>query len=172
MDPYIGEIRIFAGTFAPKGWALCNGQLLPVVQHSALYSILGNKYGGDGRTTFALPDLQGRAPMHAGNGNGLTPRSVGEKGGVAEVTLSLNEMPAHRHDVLSAENATEDSPSGAVWSSTDSRSGERVYNDFIGPSMSIASLFAEGGNQPHTNLQPYLGMNFIIALEGVFPPRP
>src|SRR5690606_32829308 len=110
-DPYIGEIRIFAGTFAPRGWAFCHGQLLPVGQYPALYSILGNKYGGDGRTTFALPDLQGRAPMHAGNGNGLTPRVVGEKGGVAEVTLSLNEMPAHRHDVLSAENATEDSPS-------------------------------------------------------------
>lgn len=172
MDSYIGEIRIFAGRFAPRGWALCNGQLLPVQQYTALFSLLGTRYGGDGRTTFALPDLRGRAPMHAGNGNGLTPRSVGEKGGSPAVTLLMNEMPAHRHDVLSAENATEDSPSGAVWSSTDSRSGERVYKDSIGPSMSIASLFAEGGNQPHTNLQPYLGMNFIIALEGVFPPRP
>ncbi len=174
-DPFIGEIRVFGGNFAPKGWALCNGQLMAIVQNTALFSILGTRYGGDGRTTFGLPNLQGSAPMHQGAGPGLTPRSLGEKGGSPYVTLLTSEMPAHTHTPMgdgAAGSATASVATNNVWGSASNRSGSSIYtNDPSRVQMSPMALGVSGGSQPHNNMQPYLGLNFIIALEGIFPPR-
>lgn len=173
MEPFIGEIRIFSGTFAPRGWAFCNGQLLPIVQNTALFSILGTTYGGDGRTTFGLPNLQNRTPMHAGTGSGLTPRNLGEMGGEATTSLTINHLPRHNHPANYASTATQTSPEGAVWAST-SRPEPYVYtsSDAKSSTMSPMGIAPTGGNAPHENRQPFITMNFIIALEGVFPIRP
>lgn len=172
-DQYVAEIRIFTGNFAPTGWALCNGQLLPISQNTALFSLLGTTYGGDGRTTFALPNLQGSAPIHAGQGNGLSIRTLGETGGEQSVTLLDSQMPAHSHAALADAGAgSSSSPLNAVWG-TISRN-RHVYappsatND---ATMSSQALSTAGGSQPHNNMQPYLGLTFIIALQGIFPPR-
>ncbi len=174
-DAFIGEIRIFAGNFAPKGWAMCNGQLMALAQNTALFSILGVQYGGDGKTTFALPNLQGRAPMHQGAGPGLTPRTVGETSGSSYVTLLTSEMPAHSHvpqgngDSASADLET---LGNHVWGAGSSRSGPNLYaSGAPNVHMSPMALGVSGGSQPHNNMQPYLGLNFIIALEGIFPAR-
>jgi microcystin-dependent protein len=172
MDPFVGEIRMFAGNFAPKGWALCNGQVLPISQNTALFSLLGTNYGGDGRTTFALPDLQERVPLHAGSGPGLSRYDLGERFGQASVALTLNEIPGHAHSLRATGSVTTGAAgSGVVLAPTST--GAPIYRT---PgkltSMDAASIAPVGGGQPHNNWQPYLVVNFIIALQGIFPPRP
>jgi len=167
-EPFIAEIRIFAGNFAPRGWAFCNGQLLPVAQNTALFSLIGTTYGGDGRTTTALPNLQGRAPMHPGRGPGLTPRSLGQKGGVETITLSEAQMPNHNHAMI----ATEEEVDRRTPENRFLAEGEQVY----GPATNLDSMAAEtlatvGGSQQHNNMQPFLAINFIIALLGLYPSR-
>lgn len=171
-DPYVAEIRMFAGNFAPRGWALCNGQLLAISQNTALFSLLGTTYGGDGKSTFALPDLQSRAPMHAGSGPGLSSRFIGEQGGVNNVTLLSSEMPSHSHTLLGTNaRAGVGSPDG----NTLNRSvGENAYQtSSTGSLVTMAPEMVQsvGGNQPHNNMQPYLALTFIIALQGIYPPR-
>ena len=170
MEPFIGEIRLFSGNFAPKGWALCEGQLIPITHNTALYSILGITYGGDGKTTFALPDMRGRAPMHQGAGPGLTPRQLGQEIGSSHVTLLTSEMPAHGHQANVNGAATQAVPTDAYWANTGGR-GRKLYGATVDTAMSPVAIGTAGGSQPHNNMQPYVGLNFIIALEGVFPPR-
>ncbi|WNQ13161.1 tail fiber protein [Paenibacillus aurantius] len=174
MDPFIGEIRIFAGNFAPKGWAFCNGQLIPLIQNTALFSLLGTMYGGDGKTTFALPNLSGASPMGAGQGQGLTNRIQGASGGTSMVTLLTTEMPVHNHVPVSGPGpGNAQIPEGVLWSATPGRRGIPAYGDASDlVSMHPAAIGAAGASQPHNNRQPYLGLNFIIALQGIFPSRP
>ena len=172
-QPYVGEIRMFAGNFAPQypAWMFCEGQLLPISENEALFQLIGTTYGGDGESTFALPDLRGCAPMHPGQGPGLSPRDLGETGGSATVTLLDSEMPAHSHQVLaSARPAEENDAQGQYWAST-SVSLYTPANQGLQP-MAPEALALAGGGQPHNNLQPYLTCSFCIALQGVFPPRP
>lgn len=173
MDPYIGEIRMFAGNFAPNGWALCNGQLISISQNTALFSILGTQYGGDGRTNFALPNLMDSSAMGAGQGPGLTPRVQGETGGEPAVTLVLSELPSHNHGAQgTTTHAAATAVQGQVWAAAPNR-GENLYAGAAASpvGMSPVAFGAAGGGQPHNNLPPYLGLTFIIALQGVFPPR-
>ncbi|TSI05172.1 phage tail protein [Lysinibacillus sp. BW-2-10] len=174
-EPFIGEIRPFAGKFAPKGWALCNGQLLPIIQNTALYSILGTMYGGDGKTTFALPNLQGRVVLQQGTGPGLTGRVQGQSGGSATETLITSQMPVHSHVPNCQSTLTPglNNPSNAIWSNVDtSNRGKDIYTDSQPNAlMSTNAILSTGGSQPHNNMQPYLGLNFIIALQGIFPAR-
>lgn len=172
MDPYLGEIRIFAGNYAPSGWALCDGTLLSVAQNSALYSIIGALYGGDGRTTFALPNFQGCAPVHQGTGPGLTPRTVGEVGGSSAITLDETQIPNHTHGVNAQLSPTGSAPTGAVWASSAASRGPQIYSSNIDTPMSPLALGVTGGSNPHNNMQPFLAMNFIISLEGNYPPKP
>jgi microcystin-dependent protein len=169
MDPFIGEIIMFAGNFAPRGWAFCDGQLLAISSNQALFSILGTTYGGDGRTTFGLPDLRSRVPLHPGSGPGLPTYRLGQKGGTASETLSAQQMPSHTHTlrgVASAGNSGE--PAGKVVG----MSGEEIYSDASADTnLSAESITNEGGSQSHNNMPPYQGVNFIIALVGVFPSR-
>lgn len=169
MDPFIGEIKIFTGNFAPYGWAFCNGQTMNITQNTALFSLLGTMYGGDGKTTFALPNLQGRAPMHTGAGPGLTPRNVGQTGGDASVTLISSEMPQHSHVPQSVATATVSTTTGSVWAG--GSRGSTLYATAANTPMNPGALGVAGGSQPHNNMQPYLPMSFIIALQGIFPPR-
>ena len=175
-DPFVAEIRIFPFNFAPKGWAFCDGQLLPLSQNTALFSLLGTTYGGDGKSTFALPDLQGRAAMHPGQGQGLSLRDLGEIGGSEFVTLLASEMPSHAHGVGRASTAAGDSvlPENCVWAQAGAgRGGAALY--IAGPptgKVNPNSLTPSGGSLPHNNMQPYLTLNFCIALQGVFPARP
>jgi len=169
MEPFIGEVQWFAGNFAPRGWALCDGQLLPINQHQALFSILGTTYGGDGRTTFALPDVRGRALVHAGNGPGLTERRLGSKGGEESVTLTTAQIPEHSHALkASSASATTSSPEGTVLAKTGRSS---IYADTADTTMSSAAIASSGGGQAHNNMQPYNTLNCIIALQGLFPSR-
>jgi microcystin-dependent protein len=174
-DPFLAEIRMFGGNFAPNGWALCNGQLISISQNTALFSLLGTTYGGDGRVTFGLPDLQGAAPMQQGQGPGLSSRSLGDTSGVPDVTLLTTEMPAHTHQV-NAVDASGDvtTPTNALWASAMlGRIGTNIYSDAT-PSqmMNTMTTAITGGSQPHNNMPPYLCVNFIIALQGIFPQRP
>ncbi len=171
MDPFIGEIRIFAGNYAPPGWALCNGDILQIQQHTALFALFGNTYGGDGRTTFALPDLRGKAAMHWGNGPGLTPRTLGRGGGNITVKLNTDQMPNHSHVPNCQSTATINDPAGTVWANTSGFAGANVYNDSPNVNMSPSAIAPAGGDQPHNNMQPYLGLSFIIAVGGIFPPH-
>lgn len=165
-DPFTGEIRLFAGSFAPRDWAFCNGQTIPVEQNPALFSLVGGIYGGDGRTDFGVPDLPGRAPMHAGSGPGLTPRRVGQIGGTETVTLTAANMPSHDHALMgSTEDDNETSPTGNYLGAGNTRFGPA--NNLV--QMATGAISDVGGSQSHTNLQPYLAINFIIALSGVFP---
>ncbi len=174
-EPFTAEIRIFAGNFAPRGWAFCDGQLLPVSQNTALFSLIGTTYGGDGRTTTALPNLQGRAPMHPGRGPGLTSRRLGQRGGVEMVSLTEAQMTQHRHTARAVQRPADDNdPVGRYWGVTVGS------NTFIAPSsnnpptpttLADQALLSTGGSQPHNNLQPFLTMNFIIALVGLYPSR-
>ena len=170
-EPFVAEIRIFAGNFAPRGWAFCNGQLLPIAQNTALFSLIGTTYGGDGRTTTALPNLKGRAPMHPGRGPGLTSRRLGQRGGTEYVTLSEAQMPNHTHN-LRARNApaTANAPNNTT---ALARSGLGFAYKAQDPNVSLAdgALEPTGGSQAHNNLQPYIVMNFIIALVGLYPSR-
>ena len=177
-DPFIGEIRPVGFNFAPQGWAMCNGQLLPISQNTALFSILGTFYGGDGRATFALPDLQARIPLHPDNGaggSGLGPVYLGENLGQAAVTLTPSEMPSHVHAPMGVDAAgTTDSPANATWARPHTGRAEDPVYATSGSTQPMApsALGSAGGDQPHNNLPPYLVINFIIALEGIYPPRP
>ena len=170
-DPFVAEIRIFAGNFAPTGWALCNGQLLPISQNTALFSLLGTTYGGDGKTNYALPDLQGRAPAFWGQGPGLSDRVIGETGGATVVTLLESEMPAHSHSLKATAGlaASRDPANNAL---ARSRNG-MAYQSSGNPDVQMApeAVGISGSSVPHNNMQPYLCLTFIIALQGVFPPR-
>jgi microcystin-dependent protein len=168
MDPFVAEIRVFPYTFAPKGWALCNGQLLPISQNTALFSLLGTMYGGDGKTTFALPDLQGRVPMMHGQGPGLSLHDQGEAGGSESVTLLESEIPVHSHALGAATSAADVSipNAGAVLAAANG-----AYQASAGTQLHPSALAPAGGDQPHNNLMPYLTFNFCIALQGVYPPR-
>lgn len=175
-DQFVGEIRIFTGNFAPKGWALCNGQLLSISQNTALFSLLGTMYGGNGTSNFALPDLRNRAPLFFGQGPGLSLHDQGETGGQATVTLLGSEIPAHTHQAQASNiTGTQNTPGGAVWAVGDRqvRGGGPLYSTTPGAlaTMNGAALSPTGGSQPHNNWSPYLGVTFIIALQGIFPPR-
>ena len=174
-QPYVGEIRIFAGNFAPKGWALCDGQVLPISQNTALFSLLGTTYGGNGTSNFALPNLQGCAPMQAGQGPGLSLRDLGETAGEQTVTLLQTEMPAHSHTAQGlAAKATQASPANATWAQQQiGRQPLPAYSTNPGssPAMSPSATSVAGGSLPHNNMMPFLGLTFIIALQGVYPPR-
>ncbi len=174
-DPFIGEIRMFAGNFAPRGWQFCNGQLLAISQWSAVFALLGTTYGGNGQTTFGLPDLRGRAPLHWGTGNGLSPYSLGQVGGVENVTLLSTQMPAHTH-ALNANTGLGEAttPTGNVPAMVgDPNAGTTysAYSPMANTAMGATAIGAAGSSQPHSNLQPYLCVSFIIALEGIFPSR-
>jgi microcystin-dependent protein len=169
-DPFVAEIRIFPFNFAPKGWAWCDGQLLPLSQNTALFSLLGTTYGGDGKSTFALPDLQGRAAMHPGQGPGLSLHDLGETGGSDTVTLLESEIPAHAHAMeTSSQQATENSPAGQKPAAGDGINLHGNAGNLV--AMAGQMLAPAGGDQPHNNLMPYLTFFFCIALQGVFPPR-
>lgn len=174
MDPYVGEIRLFAGNFAPRGWALCDGTVMYIQQNPALYAVLGGTYGGDGKTTFALPNLLGMAPMGQGNGPGLTPRPIGATVGEKTETLTLDQIPNHTH-VPNASKETSGGvadPANAVWGGKAVvPSNNRAYSANANAKMNPLALNSTGGNQAHNNMQPFLALNFIIALEGVFPPK-
>jgi microcystin-dependent protein len=172
-DPFVAEIRIFPFNFAPKGWAFCNGQILPISQNTALFSLLGTTYGGDGKSTFALPNMQGNAPMHPGQGPGLSLHDLGETGGSQTVSLLESEMPAHSHAYnVSQADSTERIPTGQKFGA--GLGGVVAYIPASGAPLSAMSpnaLTPAGGDQPHNNMQPYLTLSFCIALQGVFPPR-
>lgn len=171
-EPFVAEIRIFAGNFAPRGWAFCNGQLLPISQNTALFSLIGTTYGGDGRSTTALPNLQGRAPMHPGRGPGLTSRRLGERGGVETVTLSEAQMPQHTHQMhASGRPANNDDPAADRYLGTAGSANAAYHSPANLVTMDSRSLESSGGSQPHNNMQPYLTINFIIALVGLYPSR-
>lgn len=167
-EPFLSEIRIFSFNFAPKGWALCNGQLLPINQNQALFALLGTTYGGNGQTNFALPNLRGRASIHEGAGH-----TLGEAAGSSAVTINIQQLPTHTHTMTSNmaitsanQNATQGSPGGNNWANT----GKQIWNTAQGNAvMHPASVSNVGGSQPHTNMQPYLVLNFCIALQGIFP---
>ena len=168
-DPFVGEIRMFAGNFAPRGWALCDGQLLAISTNNALFSLFGTIYGGDGRTTFGLPDMRGRVPLHHGSGPGLSPRSIGQKSGAESETLASTQLPSHTHPLQgSTDPATIPDPSGNVFART---SGDAYGSDFSASNMNGAAVGNRGGNQSHTNLMPFQVVNFIVALVGVYPSR-
>lgn len=172
-EPFVAEIRIFAGNFAPRGWAFCNGQLLPVSQNTALFSLIGTTYGGDGRTTTALPNLQGRAPMHPGRGPGLTARRLGESGGVDTVTLTEAQMPNHTHTLRANGFPASFQIPQANRTLARSGGGNAYQSDASSNLVAMADSMLEstGGSQPHNNLQPFLTMTFIIALVGLYPSR-
>jgi len=175
-EPFLGEIRMFGGNFAPRGWAFCNGQLLSIAQNTALFSLLGTTYGGDGQTTFALPNLQGRFPMHWGNGVGLTMRTLGEVSGSESVTLLTSQLPAHTHPITAmSQDGNTDSPVGAVWAKAVDGSANPVsaYSSGTNPdnAMSPKTVGPTGGSQPTPVMNPFLCVSFIIALEGIFPSR-
>ncbi len=173
-NPFVAEIRIFPFNFAPTGWAFCNGQLLPITQNTALFSLVGTFYGGDGKSTFGLPNLQGSAPLGFGSGPGLEPYVIGEFGGEASVTLTQNQMPAHGHTVqASSGSGTQSSPANADWANAKVlRQGTNLYTPGASnTTMSTQALSSTGGSLPHNNMPPYLVLNFCIALQGVFPAR-
>lgn len=163
-EPFLSEIRLVSFNFAPRGWALCNGQLMPINQNQALFSILGTTYGGDGRTTFALPNLQGRAPAHVG-----ADISLGQSGGEDFHTLAINELPAHSHSALGTDQApNQASPVSHDWANN---AGASAYGTQPNSAMNPTAIATAGGSQPHENRQPYLVLNYVIALQGIFPSR-
>ena len=163
-SPFVGEIRMFGGNFAPAGWMFCSGQLLPISENNVLFQLIGTTYGGDGQQTFALPDLQGRVPMHQGNSH-----VIGEKSGTESVTLTTNQIPAHSHTPLCNTNAgTSPNPTNAIWAAAGT--GDQLYSTPAGATaMNAGSIGSAGGSQPHENMSPYLVLSFIISLFGVFP---
>ncbi|HKA75286.1 MAG TPA: tail fiber protein [Xanthobacteraceae bacterium] len=177
-DPFVAEIRIFPFNFAPKGWAFCDGQILPLSQNTALFSLLGTTYGGDGKSTFALPNLQGNAPLHQGQGPGLQLWDLGEIQGSDTVSLLESEIPAHAHALQAqTQNATNNSPAGGLLAAGHYGGAQGGAVNYYATTSNPATLLSPtaiapaGGDQPHNNLMPYLTLNFCIALQGVFPPR-
>ena len=171
-DPFVAEIRIFPFTFAPKGWAFCNGQLMPLSQNTALFALLGTMYGGDGKSTFGLPDLQGRAPLSWGSGAGLT--GYGQPGhmeGAETITLLQSEMPVHTHQQRTASQDNADVNLVSLTATHAPSTGGTIYQSSPNGQLAQEALAVAGGSLPHNNMQPYLTMNFCIALQGVFPPR-
>lgn len=180
-EPFIGEIIMFGGNFAPRGWALCDGQLLPISSNTALFSILGTTYGGDGRTTFALPDLRGRVAVHCGNGPGLTPKRLGDKGGTETNTLNVGQLPSHNHSLVAS------SADGDVFKATGNALAKKAFDVVAGQAsqkieiytssgnmtevMKSGSISNTGNNMAINNIQPFQCVNYIIALQGVFPSR-
>jgi microcystin-dependent protein len=175
MDNFLGQISLFAFNYAPKGWAQCNGQLLPIAQNQALFAILGTTYGGDGRTTFQLPDLRGRRAINWGQGPGLSNYVLGQIGGQETVTLNTTQMPMHMHFAFgTAAAGNQDSPQNNTWAK-DNNGTMNNYAPFNGANVALMSnnaLGTAGGNQPHENRPPYLAANYCIALTGIFPSRP
>lgn len=177
-EPFLGEIKMVGFNFAPRGWSFCDGQLLPIAQNTALFSLLGTTYGGDGRTTFGLPDLRGRVPIHVGSGPGLSSYRWGERGGVENVTLNVTQIPAHGHTAAGTANAVNGAgnsktPTGNTWASL---SRENAYSSAVADGTMAANnvnvtVNNAGGSQPHTNVQPFLSIYFCIALTGIFPSR-
>jgi microcystin-dependent protein len=168
-EPFVGEIKMFAGTFAPRNWALCDGQLLSIPQNDALFSLFGTIYGGDGRTTFGLPDLRGRLPIHMGSGPGLSPRQIGQKFGQETVTLTGAQVPPHTHQLRGTGDAGEASnPSGLALAQATDDAYSTAAPD---ANMASAAISASVGAQGHSNIQPFLCINFIVALYGVYPSR-
>ena len=170
-DPFVAEIRIFPFNFAPKGWAWCNGQLMPISQNTALFSLLGTTYGGDGKTTFALPNLQGSAPLHPGQSQGLSLYDLGQMGGSETVTLLESEMPAHSHTMRCTTQDNADVKQVTNTAAFAPAVGGTPYQATPNAALAFESLAPAGGSQPHNNMQPYLTLYFNIALQGVFPPR-
>ena len=171
-DPFVAEIRIVGFNFAPRGWALCNGQLLPLSQNTALFSLLGTMYGGNGASNFALPDLQGRAVMHRGQGPGLSSYDQGQTGGSENVELLQSEMPLHNHNIITGDLSDPASLQDPTGNYLGVAIGVTPYVTApTGATMAPTMLAPAGGSLPHNNMQPYLAMNFIIALQGIFPPR-
>lgn len=169
-EPFLGEIRMFAGNFAPRGWAFCDGQLLAVSTNDALFSLFGTLYGGDGRSTFGLPDLRGRVPVHAGQGPGLSQRRLGAKGGAENVTLTTNQLPSHRH-ALTASSADANAGVGPTGMLATTRSDSYGKEGSPDKRMATAAITPTGGSQPHTNMAPSLGLHYIVALVGIYPSR-
>lgn len=166
-DPFLGELKLMSFAFAPRGWALCNGQLLPINQNQALFALLGTTYGGDGRVNFALPDLRGRAPMHLGAGV-----SLGERGGAEAVALTLAQLPAHGHTLTATSDlANASAPGGAVPAAKPRGGINRYAPAGSNTAMNPGAIAARGGSQPHDNMQPYAVLNWVIALQGIFPSR-
>jgi len=172
-DPFLGEIRIFPFNFAPRGWVMCNGQLLPISQYTALFSLLGTTYGGNGTSNFALPNFLGRFPIAQGQGPGLTLRDEGEVGGEATVTLLTTEIPQHNHVVNCAAGGGDGTPSAAIFGGggRGKQPGYAAYASGSAKQMSASAVAQSGGSQPHDNMMPYLTLNFCIAINGVFPAR-
>jgi microcystin-dependent protein len=174
MDPFVAEIRIFPFNFAPKGWAFCDGQILPLSQNTALFSLLGTTYGGDGKSNFALPDMQGNVPMHPGQGPGLSLHDLGETGGSDTVTLLESEIPSHSHTMMCLPAPANRTPPGGNSMAREAGTTGPYLPASPAPTlvtMSDNAVTPAGGDQPHNNLQPYLTLNFCIALQGVYPPR-
>ena len=168
-EPYIGEIRMFGGSFAPAGWAFCDGQQLPISENDALFTLIGTTYGGDGQETFNLPDLQGRVPLHMGTGPDGISYAIGEKAGVESVTLTTQQIPIHSHAPIASNDAgTSPTPQNSIWSAAGT--GDQIYNDQA-PNLNMRANIIQpaGSSQPHENMGPYLVISFIISLFGVFP---
>lgn len=173
MDPFLGEIRLFAGNFAPNNWLFCQGQLLPIQRYTTLFSLLGTNYGGNGTSTFGLPDLRGRTPIHWGQGPGLSDHFIGEQGGTATVALTLDELPAHTHAAQAVGTPSEASPEGALWSWPAGRGAPTFYGAGAPNAPMLPTLISPtGGSQTHNNYSPFLVLNYIIAMQGIFPQRP
>jgi len=171
-NPFVAEVRILPTNFAPKGWAFCNGQILPISQNTALFSLLGTTYGGDGKSNFALPNFQGRAPMQQGQGPGLSLRDLGETAGEQSVTLLTTEMPAHSHTAQGTSPGGIATPAGNAWGAALKGHGNLyAAGNTANTTMSPQALSIAGGNLPHNNMPPYLTLNFVIALQGVYPAR-
>ena len=169
-DPFVAEIRVLPFNFAPRGWASCDGQVIPIAQNTALFSLLGTNYGGDGRSNFALPNLRGRFAMSSGQGPGLSPTDVGQSTGTATVTLTAGQMPAHNHALRAGASPASTSPAGNVMAPT--ATGANVYRaPGSAAPMAAAAISPAGSSQPHENRQPFLALSFCIALQGIFPPR-
>jgi microcystin-dependent protein len=175
-QPYVGEIRMFGGNFAPAGWMLCQGQLLAISQNATLFNLIGTTYGGDGVNTFALPDLRGRAPIHQGQSPGTSSYTIGQNGGVETVTLTTNQLPSHTHSIVAdSNNATTGDPTNAYYASSSPTDAFTVPGSAANPAAPMLKTFnaavlpSQGGSQPHDNMQPFLIVNYIISLFGVFP---
>lgn len=171
-DPFVAEIRMVPFNFPPRGWAWCDGQLLPIAQNTALFSLLGTTYGGNGVNNFGLPDLRGRAPLQPGQGPGLSDYQLGETGGAQNVTLLASEMPSHTHNALVGGVAGQANPQSAAWGTATGRTPPPLYaNGAPNAPMAAGTFSPSGGSQPHNNMSPYLTLYFIIAMQGIFPPR-